>query len=70
MSEKIICDACGKIIEGEPNKVTLKSREGLDGGEWGTYDVCDDCFKFLQNYLWSDTKELVKNMVQDKTGGR
>ena len=62
MSKKTICDACGKEIRGEPNKVKLIARELLDGGEWSTYDVCDDCFRFLQKYLWSDVKEAIKNM--------
>lgn len=62
MTTKTFCDACRQLIKTEPNKVTLKSRENLDGGEWGNYDICDDCFKTLQAICWCDTKQVLKDL--------
>ncbi len=65
MVNKTFCDACGKEIKTKPNKVELHSREGLDGGEWGKYEVCDDCFKYLQQICWSDVKQCLKELGDD-----
>ena len=43
--DKKYCDSCGEQITGKPNEVHLKAREGLDGAVWGTFEVCDKCFK-------------------------
>ena len=62
MVSKTFCDACGKQLKNKPNKVTLKSRENLDGGEWATYEICDDCFKTFQSMCWSRSKQALKEL--------
>ena len=42
---KRYCDSCGGEIVGEPNKITLNARKGLDGAVWAEYELCDKCFK-------------------------
>ncbi len=43
--KKTFCDSCGEEIVTRPNKVQLEARENLDGAVWGTWEVCDKCFK-------------------------
>jgi len=36
------------MITMKPNQITLRSREGLDGGCWLTREVCDKCFNEIR----------------------